>query len=96
METSNIKIRKVDIDDASCDESGMNFMLIVDFDNGSTIMTVLDSLAYKPLFDEIVTGQCSGKPETDGERVFWENGASLTIHDMLGILLTEKTARAVP
>ena len=93
---ANVKIKWVDYHDVTCDANGMDFVLVVDLDNGSSIMPVLDSLARKPLFDEIVTGQCNGKPETDGERVFWENGASLTLQDMMGILLTEKTARVAP
>ncbi|MCL1821109.1 MAG: hypothetical protein FWG36_10720 [Oscillospiraceae bacterium] len=86
------KIKRFCVDDASCDERGMGMTLIVDLDNGSSILLTLDSKADDPLFRDVVKGIC-GKPQTDGERVYWENGASLTIQNMIEILQVEKNEK---
>ena len=83
------KIKRFYVDDASCDERGMGMMLIVNLDNGQTIMLLLDSKADEPLFNDVLMNKC-GKPQTDGKRIYWSNGASLSLRDMMKILQTKK------
>ena len=90
---SDIKIKSIFLDGGCCDENGMGMALNVDFDNGSSVMLLLDSMADNPLFNDVVMNKC-GKPQTDGERIYWENGATLAIPDMMAILQTEKKAGA--
>ena len=90
---ASAKIRKFCVDDASCDERGMGMTLIVDLDNGSTMLFSLDSKANKPLFKDVLMNRC-GKPKTDGNRVYWPNGASLSLRDMFAIMQTKQKAGA--
>ena len=84
------KINEIWYDDAICDERGMGIVIYVQLNNGQGIFISLDSKADEPLFRDVVTGKCRGKPQTDGERVYWENGASLTVRDMIAILQTDR------
>jgi len=86
---ARIKIESIWLDDARCDENGMGIALNVDLDNGASIIVSLDSKVNEPLFCDVVMNRY-GKPETDGERVYWRNGASLSIQDMVAMLQTEK------
>ena len=85
----NIRIKNIFLDDACCDKHGMNMALNVDLDNGSFFTVFLDSLVNEALFCDVVLNKC-GKPETDGSHVYWSNGASLSLQDMMDILQTEK------
>ena len=82
---SEIKIKSIWLDNACCDENGMGMVLNVDLNNGSSIMLCLDSKANEPLFCDVVRGKC-GEPKTDGDSVYWENGARLSLHDMIATL----------
>jgi len=85
---ASIKIESIWLDDARCDENGMGIVLNVDLDNGASMIINLDSKANEPLFRDVVLNRC-GKPKTDGERVYWQNGASLSIQEMVEMLQTE-------
>ena len=87
-----VKIKRIFTDDASGSENGTGYTLDVDFDNGQTLLLTLDPIADKPLFYDVVRGKC-GKPETDGVCVFWPNGASLSLQEMFGLMLTASTAQ---
>ena len=78
-------------DDAGCDEHGNGIVLNVYLNNETTIGFLLDSKANEPHFRDVVMGRCGG-PQTDGARVFWPNGASLSIRDMMEIMQSEKKA----
>jgi len=84
-----LKIKSMWLDDARCDERGNGIVLNVYLNNETTIGFLLDSKASEPLFRDVVLGKC-GEPETDGARVFWSNGASLSIRDMMEIMQSEK------
>lgn len=79
---SELRIKKVWVDDAFCDSQGRGMMLDVVFANGSGIHLLLDSKADEPLFCDVALNKC-GAPITDGERIYWQNGATLTICEML-------------
>ncbi|SBW08983.1 hypothetical protein KL86CLO1_12556 [uncultured Eubacteriales bacterium] len=60
--------------------------IIIELDNGSAILLELKPKLGDPLFSEI-----SGlaMPRTDGERVYWANGASLTLDEIMEMLESE-------
>ncbi len=60
--------------------------IIVELDNGAVMMLELASKLHDPLFAEIQT-LCL--PRTDGERVYWSNGASLSLDEILELLTYE-------
>lgn len=77
------------MDNACCDNRGMGITLNVYLNNGAGIAFLLDSKANEPLFHDVVMNKCA-PPQTDGERVYWENGASLMLQEMLALLQTQK------
>ena len=76
------RIKSIFQDDAFCDDKGRDIILDVDFDNGEKIFVSLDTKINEPLFVDVVMGRC-GRPQTDGIRAYWKNGASLSIHEMI-------------
>ena len=80
------KITEIWIDDACCDERGMGTVLYVHFQNGEGLIVSLDSKADDPLFRDVLSSKSCDRPQTDGERVYWENGASLSVQEMLAML----------
>jgi len=84
---NNLIIETAHVDDALCDENGMGIRLFVYFDNGSSISFPLDSKADEPLIQDVMkTG--GGKFNTDGKRIYWQNGASLSIPEMMTVVVT--------
>ena len=75
------RIEKIYQDDVVCDESGRGMWLYVVFDNGTDMFVTLDTKINEPLFVDVVMGRC-GTPSTDGKRAYWQNGASLSIHEL--------------
>ena len=80
------KITEIWMDDACCDERGMGSVLYVHFQNGEGIIVSLDSKADEPLFRDVLEGKCRDRPQTDGRRVYWKNGASLSVREMFAML----------
>ena len=61
----------------------------VELDNHNVIMLTLKSRRREPLFAEVAEERLT--PHTDGSRVYWCNGASLTLEEILMMMLaTEK------
>ena len=58
----------------------------VELANGSIIVLELASKHDDPLFAEIKE---LFRPKTDGERVYWANGASLTLDEIMEKLANE-------
>ena len=83
------RIKEIWMDDSCCDERGMGIVLYIQLHNGEGIMISLDSKVDEPLFRDVLNGNCKSEPQTDGERVYWENGASLSIQEMIAMLQTE-------
>jgi len=80
-----MKISSFFLDDAFCGKDGKGMMLSADLENGASVTVLLDSKIDEPLFYEVLMNR-GGRPQTDGERVFWENGASLSVQEMLEIV----------
>jgi hypothetical protein len=58
----------------------------VELENGSIIVLELTPKLDDPLFAQI---RNLSRPRTDGNRVYWANGASLTIDEILEMLTSE-------
>jgi hypothetical protein len=61
--------------------------IIIDLDNNNVIMLTLKPKRSEPLFNEVVTGRLI--PQTDGGRVYWQNGASLTLEEIIAMVRAE-------
>jgi len=77
------------MDNVNCDDNGKGAVLYVELSNFASISMNLDSLAKEPLFSEVLlSGQkYLAQPSTDGDRVFWSNGAELTLNDVTAMIL---------
>jgi hypothetical protein len=60
--------------------------IIVELDNGTVLLLELTSKLHEPLFAEIQTLHL---PRTDGGRVYWSNGASLSLDELMDMLTDE-------
>jgi hypothetical protein len=85
---ADVIIQSVWIDDSGCNMEGIPTYLGVNLMNGHNAMLSLSltSKAADPLIAEIIAGKCDTKPQTDGERIYWENGACLTIDEIMTML----------
>lgn len=59
----------------------------VELDNHNVIMLNLKSKCGEPLFAEVISERLT--PHTDGGRVYWCNGASLTLEEIVVMLQTD-------
>ena len=84
---NDLKIETAHVDDALCDENGMGIMLFVYFNNGAGISFPLDSKADEPLINSVMQNNGGGF-NTDGRHIYWQNGASLSIPEMMTIVTT--------
>ncbi len=71
------KIKKVEALDDQSD------CIAVELENGSIAILELAARHGDPLFAEIKN---LSRPKTDGERIYWSNGASLTVDDIIKML----------
>lgn len=62
---------------------GQPDLIFVEFDTGTTVLLALESKLNEPLFAQI---RELSNPRTDGERVYWINGASLTVTQIVAML----------
>ena len=81
-----MKIKYVWLDNGCCDENGMGIDVHISLSNGQSGTICLDSKKSDPLFARIIAGTAGSEAQTDGERVYWENGASLSMDYVLGAL----------
>jgi hypothetical protein len=58
----------------------------VELENGSIVVLELTTKLDDPLFAQI---RDLSRPRTDGDRVYWANGASLTLDEILELLTSE-------
>lgn len=58
----------------------------VELENGSIILLELTPKLADPLFAQI---RELSRPRTDGDRVYWANGASLTLDEIIKMLTSE-------
>jgi len=74
------KITKVFINDDDPEE------IVIQLDNGNNILFKLKPKLNEPLFAEIKE---LSQPKTDGERIYWYNGASIGITEIMEIIREE-------
>lgn len=91
-EQLKVNITDVWLDTAGCNQNGMDVFLNVDLNNGACMTFLLDSKISDPYFADILHGRYRGDPITDGGRVYWDNGASLSLDEMIVILQTENNS----
>jgi len=94
LRSSKVKITEVWLNTGCCDDKGLGAALDITLDNGSFFVISLDSKIDDPHFADILHGRYREKPKTDGERVYWNNGASLSLDETIAILQTEKGTEA--
>ena len=81
------RIESVYVDAARADMlTGKGIYLVVDLSNDQSISVSLDSKADDPYFKEINRDKRCYEVKTDGRRVFWSNGASLTLEEIIALL----------
>ena len=61
-------------------------MIDIELDNNTVIMLTLKSKQNEPLIAEAIKEMLL--PKTDGSRVFWLNGASLTLDEIIAMVRT--------
>jgi hypothetical protein len=82
---SGAKIDKFRLDEEYPADDGILNILSVYLDNGVSFTIHLDSKMGDPLFRDAMSDKC-GNPATDGTRVYWPNGASLSLLEMISML----------
>ena len=66
----------------SCDDYADE--IIIELGNRNVIILTLKSKLHEPLFAEIVKERF--QPKTDGVRIKWQNGSSLTLEEITEML----------
>ncbi len=78
------KIRMVD---ATCQGEGVSGILLdICFTNGQVVILPLVGKAHDPNFMELLVNNRLFYPKTDGERVYWNDGPSLTCAEILKMI----------
>ena len=62
---------------------GQSDCIAVELENGSMAILELSARQDDPLFADI---RKLSRPKTDGDRVYWSNGASLTVDEIMTML----------
>ena len=71
-----VKIRMVGAHWEGDDLSGI--FLDIHFTNGQAVLLPLTGKAHDPAFTELLENKRIGRPKTDGDRVYWIDGPSLS------------------
>lgn len=66
-------------------------MLDVQLDNGNILMLELAPLLSRAGFAPLKEDDRILYPKTDGECVYWRNGPRLSVDEIMGLLLREKS-----
>jgi hypothetical protein len=78
MENKEAKILHVDAYDGDC--------FGVTLSSGHTILLELGGRICEPSFAALIERGVFDKPQTDGERLFWQDGPSFTIAEILAMV----------
>ena len=90
---AKVKITSACLDGVNGDERGMGIDLVVCLSNSALVNVVMDAKNGDPLFKEIIYELMQNKdcdPKTDGERVYWPNGAYITLAEIFEMAQTGK------
>lgn len=65
----------------------------ITLDSGHTILLELGDRIHEPAFSALIQSGDFCKPYTDGENLCWPGGMSLTLKEILGMLLSQGNAK---
>ena len=65
----------------------------ITLDSGHTILLELGDRIHEPAFAALIASGDFCKPYTDGENLCWPGGMSLTLKEILGMLLSQSNIR---
>lgn len=82
--TDKVKIRMVGLSWEGDDLSGI--FLDIHFTNGQTVLLPLTGKAHDPAFTALLENNRICKPKTDGDRVYWIDGPSLSCAEILQLV----------
>ncbi len=60
----------------------------ITLESGHTILLELGSRIQEPVFAALIESGEFSKPRTDGKRIYWPGGVSITLEEILGMLLS--------
>ena len=58
----------------------------VTLESGHTILLELGGRIHEPAFAALIENGTFGKPQTDGERLYWTDGPSITLEEIFAML----------
>jgi len=58
----------------------------VTLSSGHTILLELGSRIHEPAFAALIQSGAFDKPQTDGERLYWQDGTSITLAEIFEML----------
>lgn len=61
----------------------------ITLESGHTILLELGNRTHEPAFAALIASGDFCKPRTDGERIYWAGGMSLTLKEILEMLLAQ-------
>ena len=65
----------------------------ITLESGHTILLELEDRIHEPAFSALIESGDFCKPYTDGEKLCWPGGMSLTLQEILDMLLSQGNAR---
>lgn len=65
----------------------------ITLESGHTIFLELGDRIHEPAFAALIESGDFCKPRTDGEKICWPGGVSITLKEILGMLLSQGNAR---
>lgn len=65
----------------------------ITLESGHTILLELGNRIHEPPFAALIENGDFCKPRTDGEKIYWPGGVSITLKEILGMLLSQGNAR---
>lgn len=77
-EEKNPKIIRVEALDDDC--------FGVTLESGHTIMLELGGRVNEPAFTSLIESKVFDKPQTDGSRLYWQGGVSITLDEIFDML----------
>lgn len=65
----------------------------ITLESGHTILLELGDRIHEPAFATLIESGDFCKPSTDGEKLYWPGGMSLTLNEILQMLLSQGNAQ---
>lgn len=65
----------------------------ITLESGHTILLELGDRIHESAFAALIESGDFCKPRTDGEKIYWPGGMSITLKEILGMLLSQDNAR---